>query len=155
METRLVNILIAEDSLVNQMIMTRMLKHLGLLVDVVSSGSEAVSAVNDFRYDVVFMDVNMPTMDGIEATKKIINSHPFNDRPKIVALTASTLPEEKEKCMEAGMDDFITKPVRLEEVASTLNRWIHLQTRSVPEGEGKIKQFSLRDAPVITYSQVA
>jgi len=132
-------ILIAEDGLINQKILLRMLEQIGCTADVVSNGLKAIKAVEAIKYDIVFMDVHMPEMDGLEATRRIVNSRLASERPKIIALTADAMSGDKEKCIEAGMDDYITKPVRLEEVLSTLRRWVPLQTKPVAESDGKIK----------------
>ena len=132
-------ILIAEDGLINQKILLRMLEQIGCTADVVSNGLKAIEAVEAIKYDIVFMDVHMPEMDGLEATRRIVNSRLASERPKIIALTADAMSGDKEKCIEAGMDDYITKPVRLEEVLSTLRRWVPLQTKPVAESDGKIK----------------
>jgi PAS domain S-box-containing protein len=132
-------ILIAEDGLINQKILLRMLEQIGCTADVVPNGLKAIEAVEATKYDIVFMDVHMPEMDGLEATRRIVNSRLASERPKIIALTADAMSGDKEKCIEAGMDDYITKPVRLEEVLSTLRRWVPLQTKPVAESDGKIK----------------
>ena len=132
-------ILIAEDGLINQKILLRMLEQIGCTADVVSNGLQAIEAVKAIKYDFVFMDVHMPEMDGLEATRRIVNSRLANERPKIIALTADAMSGDKEKCIEAGMDDYITKPVRLEEVLSTLKRWVPLQTKPDAESDRKIK----------------
>jgi CheY-like chemotaxis protein len=124
-------ILIAEDSFVNQKILLRILKYFGCTADVVSNGLQTIEAVATKNYDIVFMDMYMPEMDGLEATRKIVNSRILKKRPKIVALTADSMPEGKEKCIEAGMDDFITKPVRIEEILSILNRWAPVPVMSL------------------------
>jgi PAS domain S-box-containing protein len=132
-------ILIAEDGLINQKILLRMLEQVGCTADVVPNGLRAIEAIGATKYDIVFMDVHMPEMDGLEATRRIVNSRLASERPKIIALTADALSGDKEKCLEAGMDDYITKPVRLEEVLSTLKRWVPLQTKPVAESDRKIK----------------
>jgi CheY-like chemotaxis protein len=150
-------ILIAEDSLINQKILLRMLKKVGCAADVVSNGTQAVEAVESFKYDIVFMDVQMPEMDGLEATRRIVNSRLASERPKIIALTANSMSGDKEKCIEAGMDDYITKPVRLEEVISTLKRWTPapvmsdattISQKAVPNVETIRKQYTPQAAPV-------
>lgn len=143
MGTTQVKILIAEDSLVNQKILLRILEQFGYYADVVSTGYEALMAVDTVEYDIIFMDVHMPEMDGLEATRRILNSRRADERPKIIALTANALSDDKYKCIEAGMDDYITKPVRLEEVVSILKRWAPLQTRLVTESDRKTKQYSV------------
>jgi CheY-like chemotaxis protein len=124
-------ILIAEDSFVNQKILLRILRQIGCTADVVSNGLQATEAVAAMNYDIVFMDMYMPEMDGLEATKKIVNSRFQRNRPKIIALTAGSMSEDKEKCIDAGMDDYVTKPVRLEEILSILNRWAPVPLISV------------------------
>ena len=116
-----------------------MLEQIGCTADVVSNGLKAIKAVEAIKYDIVFMDVHMPEMDGLEATRRIVNSRLASERPKIIALTADAMSGDKEKCIEAGMDDYITKPVRLEEVLSTLKRWVPLQTKPFAESDRKIK----------------
>ena len=132
-------ILVAEDGLINQKILLRMLEQAGCTADVVPNGLQAIEAVEAVKYDIVFMDVHMPEMDGLEATRKIVNSHRASGRPKIIALTADAMSGDKEKCIEAGMDDYISKPVRLEDVLSILKRWAPLQTRPVVESDRKVK----------------
>ena len=144
-------ILIAEDSLINQKILLRMLKEFGCNADVATNGVEAVEAVAANPYDIVFMDVHMPEMDGLEATRKIVNTKQPNERPKIIALTASALSGDKEKCIEAGMDDYITKPVRLEEVISALKRWVPaaMTAVSIPKRETNTKKYIPQAAPAL------
>jgi len=132
-------ILIAEDGPINQKILLRMLEQVGCTADVVPNGLRAIEAIGATKYDIVFMDVHMPEMDGLEATRRIVNSRLASERPKIIALTADAMSGDKEKCIEAGMDDYITKPVRLEEVLSTLKRWVPLQTKPIVESDRKIK----------------
>jgi CheY-like chemotaxis protein len=151
--TKQAKILIAEDSRVNQMILTRVLKQIGLYADVVSSGSEAVVAVENNHYDIVIMDVVMPEMDGIEATRTITDKYPVADRPKIVALTADTSDREKERCRDAGMDDYLSKPVRLDELYSVLAQWIQFQIRPVRGAHITLQRFPLAEVPVYNYKE--
>jgi CheY-like chemotaxis protein len=146
-------ILIAEDSRVNQKILLRMLKQIGCDADVVSNGNEAIAAVGTSRYDIVFMDVHMPEKDGLEATKIIVNSMRSAERPKIIALTADALSGDRDKCIEAGMDDYITKPVRLAEVLSILKCWVPLQTRLAIESDRKMNQCTVCEAPVFSLAK--
>jgi CheY-like chemotaxis protein len=116
-------ILVAEDNLVNRKLAVRVLERLGYAADTVNDGGEAVDAVERGRYDVVLMDVNMPEMDGLEATRRIIAAHPArSERPRIVAMTASAMDEDRRECLAAGMDDFIGKPVRFEDLVEALDR---------------------------------
>lgn len=116
-------ILIAEDNIINQKIVKTILEKLGYRPDVVSNGLEVMNSLEMIHYDIIFMDVQMPEMDGFEATKKIIELYPENTRPVIVAFTAQALSDDKEKCMNAGMNDYISKPMRIEDVKNILIRW--------------------------------
>ena len=115
-------ILLAEDNSVNQMVAVRMLDRLGYGADVAATGLEVLEALERQTYDVVLMDVQMPEVDGLEATRRIHERWPAETRPRIVALTANALPEEREACFTAGMDDYVAKPIRAEELAAALDR---------------------------------
>jgi len=117
------SVLVAEDNPVNQKLLRRVLQQLGYTADMVENGVEVVEAVNRKHYDLVFMDVHMPEMDGMEATRMIVNSKPEEQRPIIVAVTADALQGDKEKCIQAGMDDYITKPIRIADIQGVLDRW--------------------------------
>jgi PAS domain S-box-containing protein len=118
-ETSDLDILLAEDNAVNQKVARLMLKKLGFGADVVSNGREVLSALAKKDYDVILMDVQMPEMDGLEATRAILKSRPER-RPKILAMTAYALEGDREKCLEAGMDGYISKPVQIEELKRAL-----------------------------------
>ncbi len=113
-------ILLAEDNPVNQKVAVRVLQKLGYRVDVVADGDEAVAAVHDRTYDVVLMDVQMPVMDGLEATRRIRAGAPVGAQPHIVAMTANAFAEDRIACLEAGMDAYLSKPVRVEALAAAL-----------------------------------
>jgi CheY-like chemotaxis protein len=113
------NVLLVEDTPVNQMVGVRMLKKLGHKVQVANNGAEAITAVAGARYDVVLMDCLMPEVDGFEATRRI-RAAEADGRLPIVALTASVSPEDRRRCIEAGMDAFLSKPVNLAELARVL-----------------------------------
>jgi signal transduction histidine kinase/CheY-like chemotaxis protein/HPt (histidine-containing phosphotransfer) domain-containing protein len=121
-EGRRMRVLLAEDNLVNQRVAVLMLERLGHRTDVVANGLEAVQAVTDTPYDVVLMDVQMPELDGVGATERIRAEIPAQRQPRIIAMTASALAEDRERCLDAGMDDFLSKPVRREELAAALAR---------------------------------
>ncbi len=112
-------ILVAEDNPSNQRVLVEMLKRLGYRPDAVADGREVVQALERQDYDLVLMDIKMPEMDGITATQVIRKLRPENG-PKIVAITAFALEGDREKCLEAGMDDYISKPVKMEELAEVL-----------------------------------
>jgi len=109
-------ILLVEDNVVNQKLALRLLSLMGYQADIASNGIEAIEATERQRYDLVLMDVQMPEMDGIEATEHIVQNVPANDRPWIVAMTANAMDGDRERCMEAGMNDYVSKPIRVEEL---------------------------------------
>ncbi len=113
------SILLAEDNLVNQMVTQRMLNKLGCRADIASNGIEVLRALERQSYDVVIMDVLMPEMDGLEATREIRRRWPESG-PKIIAMTASVLKGDRETCLAAGMDGYISKPAKLVELKSAL-----------------------------------
>ena len=115
-------VLLAEDNTVNQKVAQLMLAQLGHYVDTVSDGAEALAAAHRARYDVVLMDMRMPHMDGLQATQRIREEIPADHQPLIVAMTANVLPEDREACLQAGMDGFLTKPIRSDELADGLGR---------------------------------
>jgi CheY-like chemotaxis protein len=115
-------VLLAEDNLVNQRVAQLMLAKLGHRVDTVSNGLEAVEAVRRAPYDVVLMDVQMPQLDGMEATRRIRGTPVRGQHPRIVAVTASVLPEDRAACLAAGMDAYLRKPIRIPELAAVLFR---------------------------------
>ena len=116
-------ILLAEDNAVNQKLALRLLSQMGYRADLAANGLEAIQAVERQRYDVILMDVQMPEMDGLEATRQIIIRLPEKkDRPRIVAMTANAMQGDREICLEAGMDDYVSKPIRVEELVAALNR---------------------------------
>ena len=114
-------ILLAEDNVVNQKLALRILQQMGYRADVASNGVEAVESVGRQVYDVVLMDVQMPEMDGLEATRRICATWKSGARPRIVAMTANAMQGDRELCMEAGMDDYLTKPIRVEQLVEALN----------------------------------
>jgi two-component system sensor histidine kinase/response regulator len=117
-------ILLAEDNLVNQRMAILMLKKLGYRADFVANGLEVLQALQHKSYDLILMDIQMPEMDGLEAAREIRRRCSPND-PRIVALTAHAIHGYKEKCLEAGMDDYLCKPINLEELKATLERVYH------------------------------
>src|SRR5690606_5925482 len=106
----------------------RMLKRLGYEADVAVNGLEAVKAARQCNYDVILMDIQMPEMDGLQATRQIRSTLTTPDQPYIIAMTAATLQSDQETCFTAGMDDFVAKPARLEDLAQALKRYLRLST---------------------------
>jgi PAS domain S-box-containing protein len=117
------HILLAEDNRVNQKVALRMLEKLGYRADVASNGFEVLDALRRQPYDLVLMDLQMPEMDGLEAARLIHQEWSQKRRPRIVAMTANTMSGDKEKCLAAGMDDYIGKPVTLTSLQNTIQRW--------------------------------
>jgi signal transduction histidine kinase/DNA-binding response OmpR family regulator/HPt (histidine-containing phosphotransfer) domain-containing protein len=113
-------ILLAEDNAVNQKLALRILERLGYRADVAANGLEVLQAVERQPYDVVLMDVQMPEMDGLEATRLICRQWPTEARPRIIAMTANAMQNDRDECFAAGMDDFITKPVLVKELQAAL-----------------------------------
>jgi PAS domain S-box-containing protein len=127
-------ILLAEDNAVNQKVALRLLERLGYTADVVSNGLEAIQAVERRRYDVVLMDVQMPELDGLDASRLICERWP-DTRPRIIAMTANALPEDREACFAAGMDDYVAKPIRPDVLAEALKGVRPLARDAVPPAE--------------------
>jgi CheY-like chemotaxis protein len=122
-------ILLAEDNAVNQKLAVHLLKRLGYRADVAGNGLEALEALRRQSYDVVLMDVQMPEMDGLEATRIICEEWPQQQRPRIIAMTANVMKEDRGTCLAAGMDDYIGKPIRVEELVASLHKCRPLKDR--------------------------
>jgi signal transduction histidine kinase/CheY-like chemotaxis protein len=115
-------ILLAEDNVVNQKLALRLLQQMGYRADLASNGIEAVESVQRQTYDVVLMDVQMPDMDGLEASRKINARWRQQERPRIIAMTANAMQGDRDMCLAAGMDDYLTKPIRVERLVEALNQ---------------------------------
>jgi PAS domain S-box-containing protein len=127
-------ILLAEDNPMNQKVALRFLQQLGYRADVASNGLEALAALERQPYDVVLMDVQMPELDGLDATRRICERWPVGSRPHIIAMTANAMPEDREACFAAGMNDYVAKPIRADELARALTG-----ARPVTRGNGSSK----------------
>ncbi len=116
-------LLLVDDNLINQKVGLSVLQKLGYRADVANNGLEVLQALEQKAYDIIFLDVQMPEMDGLEATRRIRERWPVEKRPCIIAMTGNALLGDREKCLAAGMDDYISKPVRIAELQNALERW--------------------------------
>jgi signal transduction histidine kinase/CheY-like chemotaxis protein/HPt (histidine-containing phosphotransfer) domain-containing protein len=128
-------VLFAEDNSTNQFVARQMLKHLDVHLDMVANGAEAVEATSRFTYDVIFMDMQMPEMDGVAAARMIRSRGGSLATVPIIALTANALPEDRKSCFDAGMDQFLTKPVHREELLTVL---LTALSKVVPGGPANV-----------------
>jgi len=117
------HILLAEDNPVNQRVATAMLEHLGFQVDIAADGAEAVKATTQTAYQAILMDCQMPVQDGYQATGEIRRLEGVSVRTPIIAVTASALKSDRQRCLAAGMDDYLPKPLSLEALVAVLDRW--------------------------------
>jgi CheY-like chemotaxis protein len=120
-----VRILLAEDNKVNQVVAIKTLKKMGYTADTASNGKEAVKALQEKTYDMVLMDVQMPEMDGFEATKTIRNpvSQVRNHEIPIIAMTAHAMKEDRQRCLDNGMDDYTSKPINRKDLLEKIEKW--------------------------------
>lgn len=123
-------LLLAEDNVVNQKVAGKMLNKLGYDVDIVENGSKAVELAGHSHYRAIFMDCQMPVMDGYQATAEIRRLYGRGHRAPIIALTANAMKGDMEKCLEAGMDDYVSKPFSIEALETVLDRWVRLEHES-------------------------
>ena len=122
-------ILLVEDNLINQKVTLKILRKFGYTADIAVNGIEAIEAVKNQDYDIIFMDIQMPEMDGYEATKNILGMYPHENQPIIIAITAAVMQGDRENCFAAGMVDYLPKPVLPDDIFGVLKKW----------GEKKIK----------------
>jgi CheY-like chemotaxis protein len=127
-------LLVADDNAVNQKVAAMLLKHLGYTVDTVGNGLEVLEALKTSAYDIVFLDDQMPEMDGCEAARRIRAAWAGNEpgRPRLVAMTGAAMAGDRERCLDAGMDDYISKPVRLRELEAVVEQWGARRSASPP-----------------------
>jgi PAS domain S-box-containing protein len=116
-------ILLAEDNLINQKLAIQLLNKMGYYPETAMNGVEAIMMLEKKKYDILFMDIQMPVMDGIEATKNIISRWSREFRPIIIAMTANVMDGDREKCLESGMSDYLSKPIKFKEVEEALMKW--------------------------------
>lgn len=113
----------ADDNRVNQKVGRRFLEKLGYRAELVNNGLEVLRALDRQPYDIVFLDVQMPEMDGYAAAREVHRRWADADRPRIIAMTGNAMQGDREKCLAAGMDDYIPKPIRVEDLQTALMRW--------------------------------
>ncbi|MHC4077957.1 MAG: response regulator, partial [Planctomycetota bacterium] len=118
------SVLLADDNSINQKVAAEMLQRLGCRVEVASDGQQAIEMYRDGGYDLILMDCEMPQVDGFEATRQIRGSEAGDRRIPIIAMTANAMSGDRQRCLEAGMDDYVSKPYRLKDLQATLERWI-------------------------------
>ena len=128
-ESRGLRVLLAEDNPVNQKVAARMLHKLGYDAEVANNGVEALEKLAESAFDVVLMDIMMPEMDGIETTRKILERYSEEERPRIIALTANAMRGDRDRCIAAGMDDYLAKPLRVDQLGEALERCIPVGKR--------------------------
>ncbi|MAT39160.1 MAG: hypothetical protein CL946_06115 [Ectothiorhodospiraceae bacterium] len=140
------NILVAEDDALNRKLVEKIVKRLGHEVTSVTNGFEAIDAVEKGTIDIIFMDLQMPGMDGISATKAIMSKYGEEKAPKIIALTANAIPQEKDKALAAGMVEFLPKPVEIQKLQEVLDRWIPVDESPV---EGQDQSSDVSEAAIL------
>ncbi len=123
-EIKPLKMLVAEDNNMNQLLATKMFKKIGYIIEIANNGKEAVDMTTKYDYDLVFMDIHMPEMDGIEATEKILNSGKAKI-PIIIAMTANAVKEAEAEYLQLGMKDIVTKPFTIEQLRKVLEKWAH------------------------------
>ena len=119
---RPLRILLAEDNKMNQLIASKIFKKVGYSIDIAENGLAAVNMVEQCNYDLIFMDIQMPEMDGLQATRHILKKH-GEGAPPIIAMTANVLSENERECAQAGMKDFVSKPFTFERLEDIIQKW--------------------------------
>ena len=146
-------VLLVEDNEINQMLATELLEKAGIIITIANNGKEAIEKLNSLKFDLVLMDVQMPVMSGLEATKEIRKDSQHKDLP-IIAMTAQAMAGDREKCLEVGMNDYVSKPIEINELFSTLVEWIKPGEKKTTVENIQIKvsqeqEIILPDLPII------
>ncbi len=148
-------VLVAEDNQINQLVAEKMVSRLGYQVDLVANGAEALEALANASYSAVLMDCHMPLLDGFQATRELRRREPAGQRIPVIAMTAGAMPGDRERCLQAGMDDYVSKPVDSERLETTLARWVQASPSPAippcgPERSGSVvKSTSSEATPAI------
>ena len=129
MAHEIAHILVAEDNIINQKLILHILKKLGFEADLVNNGNQVLEAIKTKQYDLILMDIHMPEMGGVETTIKIKEHYINQYHPAIIAVTAGTSDNEVQSCMNAGMDDFISKPFMGDKIGDKLTHWVELSRK--------------------------
>ncbi|MCP4692634.1 MAG: response regulator, partial [Desulfobacterales bacterium] len=148
------NVLLVEDNHINQRVAAGILRGFGCRVDVAGNGEEAVGRVREKSFDMIFMDAHMPVMDGFEATRKIREYEDFGARTPIIAMTALAMAGDRERCLKAGMDDYIAKPIKSKAIFDALLKYgsgLPGEDEAAPEEPGEIER---KEKPVLNSSQL-
>jgi CheY-like chemotaxis protein len=127
---------LVEDNVINQQVAARVLLQFGYRSDLASNGTEALEILERKKYDLIFMDVQMAELDGLETTRQICARFAPSERPFIIAMTANAMKEDRERCLAAGMDDYLSKPIRANEIRAALERAAGRRDDSSGEAEG-------------------
>lgn len=143
-------ILIAEDNFLNQKLALKILKQLGYTADVAGNGLEVLELLNMQHYDLIFMDIQMPEMDGIKTTKYILNHWKNFRRPKIIAMTANAMTGDKEKFIQEGMDDYISKPIVIDDLKEIITKWKKYIVEEIKTSKKRPRISLLLDLALIT-----
>ena len=143
-------ILVAEDNLVNQQVIFNQLQILGHQADCAANGAQALEMLSKYPYDLVLMDCQMPVIDGYSATQELRRSEGSEHHTVVIALTANAMPADREQCLSAGMDDYISKPVSLDALQAVLQRWGSAREKAGAEGAEGEKPFTTRHSPLTT-----
>lgn len=117
-------ILVVEDNVINQKVAVGLLRRLGYVAEVAESGAKALDAIGKRQYSLVLMDCQMPEMDGLEATRRLRSREPEGTHIPIVAMTGMVGPDDLRRCLESGMDDYLTKPILIDQLRAVLARWL-------------------------------
>jgi signal transduction histidine kinase/CheY-like chemotaxis protein len=149
-ETQGGRILVVDDNIVNQRVARRLIEKLGCEVDVATNGAEAVAALKRRPYRIVFMDCQMPVLDGFEATRQIRSLESSRRSTPIIAMTANAMRGDRDHCLEAGMNDYITKPVKFDELKAMVHHWFE----SDMDSSGQIQRLALSVSPIPVKSEV-